>query len=142
MVRYLKKAIGINPKNADALNYLGYSYAEKGIHLEEAYSLINSALELKPDSGSIMDSLGWVYFKMGKSDEALKVLLKALELVKDDPVVFEHVGDVYNSLSLRAKAREYWGKAIEFNKKGDDEGLKERVEKKVQELQNGDRIKP
>jgi tetratricopeptide (TPR) repeat protein len=112
MVKYLKKVIEINPKHADALNYLGYSYAERGINLEEAQSLIRRALELKPDSGYIMDSLGWAYFKLGKYDEALKHLLRAAELVKDDPLVLEHIGDVYKLM-----------------------GIKERLEKKIQDLQ-------
>jgi tetratricopeptide (TPR) repeat protein len=133
MVRYLKKVIEINPKHADALNYLGYSYADKGINLEEAHSLITRALELKPDNGYIMDSLGWVYFKSGKYDEALKHLLRAAELVKDDPAVLEHIGDVYKLMGFKGKAKEYWGKAVEFHEK--EEGIKERIEKKIQDLQ-------
>jgi tetratricopeptide (TPR) repeat protein len=139
MVKYLKKVIEINPQHADALNYLGYSYAEKGVNLEEARSLISKALDLKPDNGYIIDSLGWVYFKLGQYDEALKTLLKAAEIVKDDPVIFEHIGDVYNSKGLNDKARAFWEKAIELNKKEEglkenEEGLKERIEKKIQNL--------
>jgi len=132
MVKHLKKVIEINPKHADALNYLGYSYAEKGINLEDAHSLINRALDLKPDSGYIIDSLGWVFYKLGKYDEALKNLLRASEIVKDDPVILEHVGDVYNSVGQKENAKKYWEKAIELNEK--EEGLKERVEKKIQNL--------
>jgi len=128
----LKKVIEINPKHADALNYLGYSYVEKGINLEEAHSLINRALELKPDSGYIIDSLGWVFFKLGKHDEALKNLIRASEIVKDDPVILEHIGDVYNSMGNKEKAKKYWEKAREFQEK--EERLKERVEKKIQDL--------
>jgi tetratricopeptide (TPR) repeat protein len=132
MVKYLKKVMEINPKHTDALNYLGYSYADRGVNLEEAHLLINKALELKPDNGYIIDSLGWVYFKLGKYDDALKNLLKAAEIVKDDPVIFEHLGDVYYSKGIPEKAREFWEKAIEFHEK--EEGLKERVEKKIQNL--------
>ena len=60
----------------EALNYLGYSYADKGINLEEALALIQKALKLKPDNGYMIDSLGWVYFKMGKHEEAVKALQK------------------------------------------------------------------
>jgi tetratricopeptide (TPR) repeat protein len=141
MTGYLKRAIEINPKHAEALNYLGYSYADKGINLNEALSLINRALELKPESGYIMDSLGWVYYKLGNYDEALKILLKAVEKVKDDPVLYEHLGDVSNTMGFIEKTREYWQKSIEFHSKGDDEGLKERVEKKIKELGHGDREK-
>jgi tetratricopeptide (TPR) repeat protein len=134
MVQCLKKTIEINPNHADALNYLGYSYADKGINLAEARSLINRALDLKPDNGYILDSLGWVHFKLGEYDEALKTLLKAAEIAKDapDPVIFEHIGDVYNSKGIKDKAKEYWEKAIGLQEK--EEGLKERVEKKIQNL--------
>jgi Flp pilus assembly protein TadD len=134
MEAYLRKLIEINPDHANALNYLGYSYAEKGIHLEEAQALIQRAVALKPDNGYILDSLGWVFFKSGNTEEGLKTLLKAAELVKDDPTVFEHIGDVYHAMNVKDKAIEYWKKAIEFDKKGEDEGLKERVKKKILEL--------
>ena len=69
--------IEINPNHADALNYIGYTYAEQGIRLDEAMSLIEKALKIKPDSGYIIDSLGWVYFQKGMYDEALKYLEQA-----------------------------------------------------------------
>ena len=137
MVQYLKRAIEINPKHADALNYLGYSYAERGIHLDEAYLLVTRALEIKPDNGYIMDSLGWVYFKSGKYDEALKTLLRAAEIVKDDPTVLEHIGDVYNALGFKEEAKEYWTRSVEFQKKGEDEDLRERVERKLKGVGSG-----
>lgn len=133
MEKYLKKVIEINPKHADALNYLGYSYADRGINLDEALSMIKSALDLRPDSGHIIDSLGWVYFKLGQYDDALKALHRAAEIVQDDPVILDHIGDAYNSKGLTDKAREYWKKAIKFHEK--EEGLKEKVEKKIQQLQ-------
>ena len=134
MVACLKKTIEINPEHADALNYLGYSYADKGINLEEAGALIKKALELKPDSGYIMDSLGWVYYKQGKNSEALDLLLKAAQKVNDDPVVMEHIGDVYNSMGMKEKAREYWQKSVDTHAKSEEEGLKERVEEKILNL--------
>ncbi len=134
MVEELKKAIEINPKNADALNYLGYSYAEKNINLSEAYELVMRALEIKPDDGYIIDSLGWVYYRQGKYDLALKTLQKAVEITKDDPVVLEHLGDVYKELGESEKALEYWEKALSFS--GKEEGLKERVEQKIQSLKS------
>src|SRR4030067_356275 len=78
----------VNSKNTDALNFLGYSYADRGIHLEEALSLIQRALEVKPGNGYILDSLGWVYFKLGKNEDALRYLLEATEGAKDDPVFY------------------------------------------------------
>src|SRR3970282_1155612 len=87
MVVELRKAIEINPKNTDALNYLGYSFAERNINIAAAYELIQRALEINPGNGFIIDSLGWVYYRQGKYDLALKTLRKAAEITKDDPVV-------------------------------------------------------
>jgi tetratricopeptide (TPR) repeat protein len=96
--------------------------------------LIKKALDLKPESGYIMDSLGWAYYKLGRNKEALDMLLKAAEKVKDDPVVMEHIGDVYRSMGVKGKAREYWQKAVGSKVKSEEEGLIERVEKKLLDL--------
>ncbi|MDI6801968.1 MAG: tetratricopeptide repeat protein [Thermodesulfovibrionales bacterium] len=130
MVYHLKHTIELNPKHADAMNYLGYSYADKGINLQEALSLIENALKLKPDSGYIIDSLGWVYFKLGRLDDAVKTIRKALEYIKDDPVIHEHLGDIYNALGNYKDAIDEWNEALKFH--GKEEGLKERVEKKIE----------
>jgi tetratricopeptide (TPR) repeat protein len=134
MVAALKKVIELNPDHTDALNYLGYSYADKGINLDEALSLIRRALELKPESGYITDSLGWLYFKMGRYEDALFYLKKAAEIVKDDPVIFEHLGDVYAAEGKSDEALKTWEKAIELHEK--EEGLKGRVEEKIRNLKN------
>jgi tetratricopeptide (TPR) repeat protein len=134
MVEELKKAIEINPKNADALNYLGYSYAEKNINISESYELVSRALDLKPDNGYIADSLGWVYYRQGKFDLALKTLQKAAEMTHDDPVVLEHLGDVYKELGEPEKAIQYWEKSVSFSEK--EEGLKDRVDQKIQQLKS------
>ena len=132
MVVHLKRTIQLNPNHADALNYLGYSYADKGINLEEALSLIKKALELKPDSGYIIDSLGWVYFRLGKLEEALNTLKKALGLVKDDPILHEHIGDVYEAMGNHKDAINAWTEALKFHEK--EEGLKDRVDKKIESV--------
>jgi tetratricopeptide (TPR) repeat protein len=133
MVAYLRKALEINPENADALNYLGYSYADRGIHLDEAVELITRALKVKPDNGYILDSLGWAYFRQGSLEKALGVIRKAAELTKEDPVVLEHLGDIYERMHKTAEARDSWEKALRYHEK--EEGLKERVEKKIRALQ-------
>jgi tetratricopeptide (TPR) repeat protein len=132
MVKYLRRTIEINPEHADALNYLGYSYADKGINLEEALSLIQKALKLRPDSGYIIDSLGWVYFKMGRHEDAVKALQKATGIINNDPLIYEHLGDVCISRGLNKDALDAWENALKFHEK--EEGLKERVEKKIQDL--------
>jgi tetratricopeptide (TPR) repeat protein len=132
MVAALNNAIRINPKHADALNYLGYSYADKGIHLKEALSLIQRAYDLKPDSGYILDSLGWVYYKLGKYQEALKYLNNSIQSVNDDPVLFEHIGDVNEAMGNDKAALDAWEKSLKYHEK--EEGVKERVEEKIKKL--------
>ena len=88
----MRKVIALDPKHANALNYLGYTYADLGQNLDEAERLIKEALKYKPNDGYITDSLGWVYYKKGQFQKALKYLKKAVELVPDDPIMLEHVG--------------------------------------------------
>jgi tetratricopeptide (TPR) repeat protein len=132
MVQSLRKAIELDPDNADALNYLGYSFADRNINLDESLSLISRALEIKPGNGFIIDSLGWVYFRKGKYKEAIERLIRAVDITQDDPVILEHLGDVYNADGQTEKAIELWEKAIQFHHK--EEGLKQRVEKKLRQL--------
>ncbi|MBP1720094.1 MAG: Peptidoglycan-binding LysM, partial [Deltaproteobacteria bacterium] len=76
-IRQMRRVLENNPDHAQALNYIGYTYAEKEISLDEAEALVKRALELKPDDGYITDSLGWVYFKKGQLDKAIAELEKA-----------------------------------------------------------------
>jgi tetratricopeptide (TPR) repeat protein len=84
----------MNPKNASALNYLGYMLADRNVRLDEASDLVKKALELEPDRGEYLDSLGWVYYRQGKLDQAEGLLQRALQL-QADPTVHDHLGDVY-----------------------------------------------
>ncbi len=137
MVAHLKRTIEIDPKHAEAMNFLGYSYAEKDLNLDEALKLIKGSLSLKPGNGYITDSLGWVYFKMGNYKKALKILKKASSIVQDDPVIFEHLGDVYNATGNSDKAREAWQQALEAQERTKtEEDLQERVEQKIKDLGN------
>src|SRR5207247_1682915 len=79
-----------------ALNYLGYTYAEMGVRLDEAEKLIRRALEIEPDDGFYVDSLGWVYYQRGDYRRAVEHLERAVELAGDDPTVAEHLGDAYS----------------------------------------------
>ncbi|MGC8938011.1 MAG: tetratricopeptide repeat protein, partial [Thermodesulfovibrio sp.] len=131
--KLMKKVISLNPEHAEALNYLGYSYADRGINLKESLSMIEKAVKLKPNNGYYLDSLGWVYFKLGDNKNALKYLIEAIKYVKDDPVILEHLGDVYKELGNFKEALQSWQEALKHNEK--EEGLKERVEKKIKEIQ-------
>jgi len=107
-VDVLKTVIAIDPEHYDALNYLGYSWADKGINLEESLTLVKKALIIKPDAAYIMDSLGWVYYRMGRYEEALEQLLKAGKEMEGDPTVLEHIGDTYDKLGKVDLAVQFW----------------------------------
>jgi tetratricopeptide (TPR) repeat protein len=108
------------------LNYIGYTYAEQGIRLDEAMELIRRALKIKPDSGYIIDSLGWVYYQKGLYDEALKYLLEAAKLVPNDPTIVEHLGDVYYKKKMYEQSLEKYEKALTL-KHPEEDKVKEKI---------------
>ncbi|MRR16394.1 MAG: tetratricopeptide repeat protein [Deltaproteobacteria bacterium] len=114
-IRSMEKVLALDPQNADALNFIGYSYADRGMHLDQAEQMIVQALKIKPDNGYILDSLGWVYFKKNQYTKALKQLQRALELLPDDPNIMEHLGDVYSKIGESKKAVEYYRKAVKMD---------------------------
>ena len=114
--RHTRLAIELEPQQADAMNFLGYSLAEQDRELEHALSLVSKALEIKPDNGYITDSLGWVYFKMGKLDMAIETLLKALVIVDSDPVIYEHLGDAYKASGKMQDALNAWQLSLQVLK--------------------------
>ena len=126
----MEVVINLEPENADALNYLGYTYADLGQNLDEAEHLIKQALKYKPDDGYIIDSLGWVYFKKGYYNKALNLLEKAVSLVPDDPAILEHLGDAYMKVDNKRKALKYYIRSISNSKKDNNFDL----EKKIKEL--------
>lgn len=112
---YFKKCIELSPKNVEAMNYLGYMWAEQGLHLEEAKGLIEKAVAAEQENAAYLDSLGWVLYKMGRFQEALPYLLKSLEFSKEpDPTLWDHLGDIYSALKQKEKAREAWSKSIQI----------------------------
>ncbi len=128
----LKRILARNPKHAEALNFLGYTYAVQGIQLQQAEALIKRALVHKPDDGYYMDSLAWVYYKNGNYIEALRTQKKALGIITDDAVMFEHFGDILWGTGDKKAARNAWQKSIELEsenpallKQKISEGLKE-----------------
>ncbi len=127
----IKAVLKLTPNDAEALNYLGYTYADMGINLDEAETLIQTALQLKPDDGYITDSLGWVYFKRGQYTKALKWLNKAVQLVPDDPTILEHIGDVYMKMESREKALTFYRRSL-----GKKEKDRQTLIEKIRALQN------
>jgi len=108
------------------LNSLGYLYVENDINLDEAVSLINQALEIDPENGAYIDSLGWAYYKKGMLPQALDKLKKAAELLQD-PVILDHLGEVYSKMNLKDLAKESWQKSLKLD--ANQTKVKEKLEK-------------
>jgi Flp pilus assembly protein TadD len=131
-IEKMKEVIKLEPDHFNALNYLGYTYAEMNIHLEEAESLIRKALKYKPDDAYITDSLGWVYFQKGEYRKALFYLEKAVQMAKTpDAVLLEHLGDVYLKLNRKQDALKTYQRALKLDKTG---RISE-IEKKIRQIQ-------
>ncbi len=107
-----KKVIAADPQHAPALNYLGYMLADQNMKLEEALGYIKKAVELEPANGAYLDSLGWVYFRLGKYDLAEEYLVKASQRINTDPTVHDHLGDLYQKTGKLKLAIGHWERAL------------------------------
>ena len=106
-----------DPQSAATLNYLGYMNADRGVKLDESLNFVKQALSLDPNNGAYLDSLGWVYFKLGKYDLAEENLTKAEAHMGTDPTVQEHLGDLYQKTGRLKLAAAHWDRAVqEWNK--------------------------
>src|SRR5260370_17710448 len=101
-IAQMQQVLSQNPENASAMNFIGYTLAERGQHLDRAENLIRRALELQPESGAFLDSLGWVYFRRGQYSQAIGTLESAVEH-DPDPMIPDHLGDAYRSSSKKAQ---------------------------------------
>ena len=110
-----RRALELAPNQPQVLNYLGYSMVEKRINLKEAQEMIETAVDLSPDSGYIIDSLGWVLFRLGKYSEAVPYLERAAELMSIDPIVNDHLGDAYWAVGRKLEAQFQWQRALSFD---------------------------
>jgi len=117
----MKKALELSPDQPYVLNYLGYSWIDQGMHLDEGMKMLKRATELRPDDGAITDSVGWAYYRLGQFDEAVKWLERASEQKGDDATVVEHLGDAYWHVGRFREARFEWLRAI--NQKPDKDRL-------------------
>jgi len=109
--RDLVFAIDLNPDYAHLLNYLGYSWIDRGENLAEGEELINRAVSLEPNDGYIVDSLGWAYYRTGRMEEAVEALERAVVLRPEDTVINDHLGDAYWMVGRRTEARYQWIRA-------------------------------
>ncbi|MEH6738409.1 MAG: tetratricopeptide repeat protein [Sulfitobacter sp.] len=129
-----RAALAINPDQPQVLNYLGYSLVEEQRKLDEALDMIERAVAASPDSGYIVDSLGWVYYRLGRYDEAVVQMERAVELEAVDPVVTDHLGDVYWAVGRKREAQFQWQRALSFVQfsQTDTEAEPDRIRRKLE----------
>ena len=110
-----RAALVLQPEHPQILNYLGYSLVERGEKLDEALQMIETAAAARPDNGAIVDSLGWVYFQLGRYDEAVVHLERAASLEPVDPVINDHLGDAFWAVGREVEAQFQWNRALSFD---------------------------
>lgn len=106
------KALELQPEQPDVLNYLAYSWVEQGLHQEKALQMLERAVQLRPNSGHIVDSLGWALYKLGRYEDSVPLLERAVELLPEDPVLLDHLGDSYWRVGRLAEARFQWQRSL------------------------------
>jgi tetratricopeptide (TPR) repeat protein len=109
-----RASLALNPGNPSVLNYLGYSLVDRGLKYDEALGMIETAVAARPDNGAIVDSLAWVYYKLGRYQEAVAPMERAAELEPNDPILSDHLGDVYWMVGRDVEARFQWRRALSF----------------------------
>ncbi len=114
------RALKLMPDEPHVLNYLGYSWIDMGIHLDEGLELVRRAVDLKPDDGYIVDSLAWAYYKLGRFDEALTEAERAIQLKPDDPVINDHLGDIYWKVGRKLEATFQWQHSLDLKPEADE----------------------
>ena len=110
----LLASLELQPDDPDVLNFLAYSWVERGLNLERGFDMLNRAVEMRPDSGAIIDSLGWAYYQLGEYEEALPHLERAFQLNPWSWEIAEHVGDVYWQLGREREAVYFWERALDL----------------------------
>jgi Flp pilus assembly protein TadD len=113
------QALELEPEQPFVLNYLGYSWVDMGMNLDQAKGMLNRAVELRPNDGFVVDSLGWVYFRLGEFQNAVEQLERAVELEPGDPVINEHLGDAYWRVGREREARFQWRRALSLEPEDD-----------------------
>ncbi|RLJ40844.1 tetratricopeptide repeat protein [Litoreibacter meonggei] len=123
-----RSALELSPNQPDILNYLGYSLVEQRIKLDEALEMIQTAVKESPESGYITDSLGWIFYRLGRFEEAVAPMERAVELLPVDPIVNDHLGDVYWKVGREREAEFQWKRALSFKP---EEAEAERIRAKL-----------
>ena len=116
----MRKALALQPEQPHVLNYLGYSWIDQGINLDEAMKMIKRAVDQRPDDGYIVDSLGWAYFRIGNYEEAVKTLERAIDLKPEDPTINDHLGDAYWRVGRTLEAKFQWQHAKDLKPEAEE----------------------
>lgn len=116
----MRKALDLQPEQPHVLNYLGYSWIDQGINLDEGMKMIKRAVDQRPDDGYIVDSLGWAYFRIGNYDDAVKNLERAIDLKPEDPTINDHLGDAYWRIGRTLEAKFQWAHARDLKPEPED----------------------
>ncbi|MDR3528260.1 MAG: tetratricopeptide repeat protein [Rhizomicrobium sp.] len=124
----LKQALIVSPNEPAVLNYLGYSWVDKGLKTKEALVMLEKARALSPQDGYIIDSVGWAYYRLGRYEEAVSALEDAVQIVPGDPTINDHLGDAYWKIGRKLDASFQWNHAIAF---GAEDGDKAKIQKKL-----------
>jgi tetratricopeptide (TPR) repeat protein len=125
------KALDLRPNHPSVLNYLGYSWVEQGLHLDRAQEMIRSAVKQRPRDGYIIDSLGWVLYRLGDMKGAVKQLERAVQMRPEDPTINDHLGDIYWAVGRKNEATFQWKRALTL------EPEKDQIPKIEEKLKNG-----
>ena len=116
----MRKALELQPEQPHVLNYLGYSWIDQGINLDEGMKMIKRAVDQRPDDGYIVDSLGWAYFRIGNFEDAVKNLERAIDLKPEDPTINDHLGDAYWRIGRTLEARFQWAHARDLKPEAEE----------------------
>jgi tetratricopeptide (TPR) repeat protein len=116
----MRKALEMQPEQPHVLNYLGYSWIDQGINLDEGMKMIKRAVDQRPDDGYIVDSLGWAYYRIGNFDEAVKNLERAIDLKPEDPTINDHLGDAYWRVGRTLEAKFQWAHARDLKPEAEE----------------------
>ncbi len=127
----MRKALDLQPEQPHVLNYLGYSWIDQGINLDDGMKMIKRAVDQRPDDGYIVDSLGWAYYRIGNYDDAVKSLERAIDLKPEDPTINDHLGDAYWRVGRTLEARFQWAHARDLKPEADE------LPKIVSKIENG-----
>jgi tetratricopeptide (TPR) repeat protein len=116
----MRKALDLQPEQPHVLNYLGYSWIDQGINLDEGMKMIKRAVEQRPDDGYIVDSLGWAYYRIGNYEDAVKNLERAIDLKPEDPTINDHLGDAYWRVGRTLEAKFQWAHARDLKPEAEE----------------------